>query len=123
MLRDTSAARTSNRSVTWARAPSGKASRAASMTAERADFVRDLLDIERKDKPTGSIVEESRRGPAATPYRWRGEFADAYRPDPLVDRHRAPRDQGDHRRGRPLGRAPAGLDRPSHRLYPAHLGL
>src|SRR5438874_2443149 len=124
MLRDTSAASTSSRSVVCAPTPPAKASRAARKTAA---VTADRIGNPRRQR--------ARIGPPAAP--WKGVAGsapqphislseitdDAYRPDPPVDRHRAARDQGNHRRGRAMDRAPAHLGRPVDRLYPAHLGL
>src|SRR5712691_12154778 len=107
MLRDTSAARTSSRSVDWARAPPVKSNKTRKSATERADRIGDVLVIGGEDRPTGSAAEECRQRTAGTPYLWTERNDDAHRPDPLIDRHCASRDQGNHRRDRPLGRAPA----------------
>src|SRR6516162_4862988 len=120
MLRDTSAANTSSRSVAWARAPSEMASKAANIAAVSTEFIRGFLAIDGADKPGSSVAEGHRQRPLATPYLRTKSIADAHRPNTPVDRHRAPRDQRDHRRGRTLDRKPARLDRPAHYLHSPH---
>src|SRR5690242_7474110 len=123
MLRDTSAASTSSRSVVCAPNPPPKASSAARKTAaETADRITKSSSSENEDRPTGTAAEGCRRTRTGTPH-LRSEITDAYRPDPPLDRHRAARDQGDHCRGRAVDRTPAPLDWPADPLHPAHFGL
>src|SRR5215472_16952855 len=111
MLRETSAARTSSRSVACARVCPGRTNRTAVAITAPTNLIGDILVMDGKDRPARIGAKgpreigccaigdsrETRRG-FDRPYILDGERTDAHYPDPAVDQNRATRDQRDHHR-------------------------
>src|SRR5437868_5416463 len=121
MLRDTSAASTSSRSVLCAPTPPPKASRAARKTA--AVTADRIGRTPRHRRARIGRPAALRKGVAGTLHLEAEITQYAYRPDPPVDRHRAARDQGHYRGSRTMDRARAPFGGPLNPLHPAHFGF
>src|SRR2546425_12747333 len=102
MLRDTSAASTSNRSTVSACATAMPASQASSVMMAAVVFITTHPSRFAGSISCPAMAEKGHAGPASR----RGGGSNADRARPSDDRDRAARDQGGHQRGRQLGGAP-----------------
>src|SRR6516225_8127347 len=122
MLRDTSAARTSSRSVTCARTPPGREKRAKKAAAEAMDRIGVFHTMGGRISPLRPVRKllAPELSKHHIPSNW---FSDAHRTDPAHYRHRAARNSRDHLRGWGLEREPAHRRWPPHGLHSAHFSF